>query len=313
MKQINLVLVGLVILVVLGFFAVRPSQNKTTHQTTSASILPLVASALAPAATAISRLAPASAGLKVPILMYHHVGIMSQGPDASIKVDPMAADLMVSPQDFEAQVQYFKNLGYHSVSVSQVYNALENKGPLPEKPIVFTFDDGFKDVFENAIPILEKYNYNGTFAVATQLLGRPTYAVWDDVITAQKSGMEIVSHTENHLDLTAAKYSDEDLKREIFGSKQILEEKLGIPVDFFVYPYGRRNAKVEQMVHDAGYKMAFTTDYGQHLKMDQMLSLPRVRVHGQDGLVKLMHIFEPWKFPKSAAIKLPGDFAPPSL
>lgn len=221
--------------------------------------------------------------IRVPILMYHHVGPL---------LNPSATDLTVSPTDFEAQVQYFKNLGYQSVTLQQVYDALENKAILSSKPIVFTFDDGYKDVFENAIPILQKYNYSGTFAIATDLLGRPSYAVWDDVIAAQKAGMEIVSHTQNHLDLTNPIYSAADLYREIFDSKILLEQKLGIPVDFFVYPYGRSNQKVVDLVQQAGYKMAFTTAYGQEMRANALLNEPRVRVHGQDGLAKLKKIFE---------------------
>src|SRR5579885_2020127 len=103
--------------------------------------------------------------LTVPVLMYHHVGPL-------IEHDPTAVDLTVSPEDFTAQVEYFKNLGYHSVTVQQVYDALQYGASLPSKPIVFTFDDGYKDVFEYAIPVLQDHGYVGSFAIATQLLGR---------------------------------------------------------------------------------------------------------------------------------------------
>lgn len=230
--------------------------------------------------------------IRVPILMYHHVGYLTAS-DPGIKYDQLAADLTVSPQDFEAQVLYFKALGYNPVSLKQVYESLQNGLALPSKPIVFTFDDGYKDVFDYAIPILQKYGYTGTFAIATSLLGRPGYAVWNDVVAAQNMGMEIVSHTENHLDLTNPIYSDADLYREIFDSKALLEQKLGIPVDFFVYPYGQSNQKVVDLVGQAGYKMALTTAFGTHVNKNSLLMTPRVRVHGQDGLDKLKQIFSP--------------------
>jgi len=223
--------------------------------------------------------------LHVPVLMYHHVGITA---------DAASFDLTVSPTDFETQVKYFKALGYESVSVQQVYAGLELGALLPKKPIVFTFDDGYKDVFENAIPILKKYGYSGSFAVATELLGRPGYAVWDDVIAADQIGMEILSHSENHLDLSNPIYADYDLEREISDSKKVLEQKLGRPVDFFVYPYGKYNPKTLELIKEAGYKMAFTTAYGQDLSASSLLTEPRVRVHGgSDGLEKLKKVI--WK------------------
>lgn len=221
--------------------------------------------------------------LYVPILMYHHVGD---------SFDQVAADLTVSPQDFEAQVKYFKESGYNSVTLKEAYNAFENKAALPSKPIVFTFDDGYEDAFVNAVPILKKYGYVGSFAIATELLGRPSYGVWNDVFFAKNQGMEIISHSENHLDLSKPIYSNDDLYREIYLSKQILEEKLGTQIDFFVYPYGRLNNTVEQMVRDAGYKMALTTEHGTNIRENYLFEGQRVRVHGQDGLLKLKKIFE---------------------
>ena len=238
---------------------------------------------LAPLATPVLAAEAMQSRVHVPILMYHHVGPV---------LDQKMADLYVSTSDFETQVLYFKNLGYQAVTLKQVYDELNGKSQLPKKPIVFTFDDGYKDVFTNAIPILEKYKFVGSFAIATELLGRPSYAVWGDILSAQRSGMEIVSHTENHLDLTYHLYSDADLHREIFGSKKILEEKLGTRVEFFVYPYGKYNARVIGLLKEAGYKMALTTEYGQEVQSSSLFATPRVRVHGQDGLEKLKKVFE---------------------
>ncbi len=222
--------------------------------------------------------------IRVPILMYHHVGEA---------IDTAGTDLTVSAADFESEVKYFSDQGYHTVSLEQVYNSLINGTALPDKPIVFTFDDGYKDVFVNAIPILQKYGYTGSFAIATELLGRNTYAVWDDVINASKLGMEIVSHTENHLDLTNPIYSDDDLNREIFGAKKVLEDHLGTPVDFFVYPYGKHNEKVEKLVADAGYKLALSTAFGMYVNDQPLLTTPRFQVHGgAESFEKLKRVFE---------------------
>ena len=285
-KQLNLIMFCFLILAIGVFFGIskKPAPQSSAPNEIKQTIVDV------PKAQAASQ--PVSGSIRVPVLMYHHVGYVA---------DYSGADLTVSPEDFESQVSYFTDLGYHSVTVQDIYDAIVSGQSLPIRPIVFTFDDGYKDVFTYAIPILKKYGSVGSLAIATELLGRPTYAVWADVIDAKKQGMEIISHTQNHLDLSNPIYSADDLHREIFGSKQILEEKLGAPVDFFIYPYGRYNPKVLDMVEAAGYKMAFTTAYGMYLGPQNMLTEPRVRVHGQDGLSKLKAIFSPAPKPQSEA------------
>ena len=311
MKQIRLILLGVVILALFslyGHFYPEPKPNPVAvglGVTPKSPINFKDLLSLAPTVSA-SEITDGSS-VSVPILMYHHVGPL-------LNTDAVASDLTVSIADFESQIQYFKEKGYASVSLAQVYSAVAFQIPLPPKPVVFTFDDGYQDVFENAIPILEKYGFTGTFAIATELLGRPSYAVWDEVLEAQKSGMEIVSHTENHLDLTSDKYSDKDLNREIFGSKQVLEEKLGTSIDFFVYPYGKYNDKVVGLVKAAGYKLALTTAFGLQVHEQTLLTTPRLRVHGQNGLDKIKRVFEPWLFPKpESETEQHSDLAPPSL
>jgi peptidoglycan/xylan/chitin deacetylase (PgdA/CDA1 family) len=222
----------------------------------------------------------------VPVLMYHHVSDMTE---QQRQKDPMRSDLTVSVSDFESQVKYFHDLGYQAITIQKLYDSLASNSAM-SKAVVFTFDDGYADVFANAVPILQKNGYTGTFAISTDLLGRPDYASWDDVERADKSGMEIISHTENHLDLTDLQYSEDDLKREIFASKTLLEVNLGHKVEFFVYPYGHTNLHVEELVQDAGYKMAFTTNFGLWIGKDNLLSEPRLRVHGVDGLEKIRKV-----------------------
>jgi peptidoglycan/xylan/chitin deacetylase (PgdA/CDA1 family) len=264
------------------FYAKRPSSfvlsSSPVHRSAVAgtSIVPTTSS-----------LHPLPGSLHVPILMYHHVGLVAE------KADALDRDLTVSPSDFQAQVDYFKAKGYEAVTLGQVLGAAEGTKTLPKRPIVFTFDDGWKDVFDNAVPILKKEGWVGSFAVATSLLGRPGYAEWSDVLAARNQGMEIISHSENHLDLTDHVYSQDDLNRETKTAKQLLEEKLGQPVSVYVYPYGKYNGSTIKLVMDAGFKMALTTKYGQYVQKENLFEIPRVRVHGQDGLEKLKKIFEP--------------------
>ncbi|MBI4049263.1 MAG: polysaccharide deacetylase family protein [Candidatus Doudnabacteria bacterium] len=221
--------------------------------------------------------------INVLILMYHHVG----EPPTSNALD---RSLTVSASDFEEQVAFFKQRGYQSVALAQVYAALSAGSDLPDKPIVFTFDDGYKDVFVNAVPILQKYGFAGTFAVAPALLEGKGYATWGEVYSAYRQGMEIVSHSMNHVDFASSGYSDEFLMIELEGSKLFLESRINAPVNFFVYPYGRYNARAIELVKKAGYKMAFTTELGTEMNLNKAFRLPRVRVHGQDGLAKLRKV-----------------------
>lgn len=222
----------------------------------------------------------------LPILMYHHVGPITDPKNS------LLFDLTVSAGDFEDQVKYFSERGYQTVSLKNAYEYIETNQKIPGNLVVFTFDDGYEDVFLYAVPVLKKYGFIGSFAIATDLLGRPGYAVWDQVIEAQKNGMEIISHTKNHLDLTSLKYSESDLTREIIESKTMLEQKLGVSVDFFVYPYGKYNYHTKELLKSAGYKMAFTTKFGIIINPKNLLETPRVRVHGQNGLEKLKKILE---------------------
>lgn len=224
--------------------------------------------------------------LSVPILMYHHVGFISGSGSA------LDRSLTVSPHEFEEQILYLKQQGYQTVSLAAVYAALTTGGYLPNRAVVLTFDDGYKDVFENAVPILKKHGFMGTFAVSPALLEKEPYASWGEILRAYLEGMEIVSHSMNHIDLTNQKYSEEDLITELQGSKLFLESRLATSVDFFVYPYGKYNARALKIVEQAGYKMALTTEFGTIVNKNSLLTTPRVRVHGQNGLEKLKKVFE---------------------
>ncbi|MBI4363502.1 MAG: polysaccharide deacetylase family protein [Candidatus Doudnabacteria bacterium] len=278
--------IGAIVIFVLAIFFAAQPEPLPALLPKDLPAAPIAAEArILPTATAptITQLSPKQLpqSFSVPVLMYHHVKI----------VDPYAnaldRNLTVSPSDFEQQVKYFAESGFQSVTLGQVSSALSAGASLPAKPIVFTFDDGYEDVFINAVPILQKYNYVGSFAVVPGFFGFKGYASWDQVKAAADAGMELVSHTMHHIDLTNRKYSFEDLMVELEGSKLFLESRINKPVDVLIYPYGKYDQRAMEAARKAGYKIAFTTEFGTNISLSRAYASPRVRVHGIDGLAKL--------------------------
>lgn len=228
--------------------------------------------------------AATNSGIAVPILMYHHVGPLP--PDA----DGMRKDLTVSAGDFAAQVQWLASRGYTSVTLEQVYLATQKKFSLPPKPIVFTFDDGYGDVFVFAVPVLQKYGMVGSFAIVPGFLGTPDYGTWADVSTAKAVGMEIVSHTETHFDGSSSKFDSAYIQQNLEQSLASLENHIGPIPRILVYPYGHFTPEYIAVAERVGFTMALTTRFGMHVDPAGLMHTPRVRVHGAESLDKFIEI-----------------------
>ena len=221
----------------------------------------------------------------MPILMYHFV---TDRPAA----DELDWNLTVTVPDFARQVSYLRCAGYYSVTLTQLYDAMHGGAPLPEKPIVLTFDDGYKDAYTNAFPLLRAAGFGGTFGIVTDWVGQPDYANWDQLREMVAAGMEIASHSVSHPDF--GRQPDWVVRDQLSRSKQVLEQQLGIPVPFFVYPAGEpfrfgsaeRQVQVAQMVHEAGYRGAVTTRPNIWQDPFQPFALSRIRVSGGTDITK---------------------------
>jgi peptidoglycan/xylan/chitin deacetylase (PgdA/CDA1 family) len=234
----------------------------------------------------------------VPVLMYHHVGHLPENPDAIRK------DLTVSPEDFEKQMQYLHTAGYNSISLEQLQQSFEGKITLPSKPIAISFDDGYSDVFEYAVPILLEHDLMGSFAIITQDVGVGEYASWQEISEAHKQGMEIISHSRNHIDFTNPKYTETQKLDELKGARDDLKEKLGINTTVFIYPYGHVDSTAERLAREAGYNLALTTKFGLAASAYNHLQEPRVRVHGVESLETFARLIDPnYKLPRSSTIR----------
>ena len=217
----------------------------------------------------------------VPILMYHY---LSKPP---ADADAIRRDLSVTPANFEAQLAYLRQAGYETISLETLAYALSQDAPLPEKPIILTFDDGHRDNYENAFPLLRKYGYTATFFVFTQVID--TYNVdfltWEMVIEMDQAGMEFGSHSYRHLDMSNR---DVDfLVYEILGSKQAIEDRIGEPVHFFAYPSGAYDALTIEVLDSANFWGAMTTKWGSTHTYANRFEMPRIRMQGNDRVKDL--------------------------
>ncbi len=205
----------------------------------------------------------------VPIVMYHSVNpVMRQ----EIKL------LRVSPETFERQMRFLKSHHYNVLTLESLATLIKEKKKILPKTIALTFDDGYKDNYIYAFPILKKYHLPVTVFIITDEVGRADRLSWDEIKTMQDSGIVTFgSHTLGPEPLINIK-SEQELRKQIFDSKKILEEKLGRWINAFSYPEGRFNNKIKQLVMTAGYKLAVATNPGKKFVNDDIFALKRLRI-----------------------------------
>lgn len=223
----------------------------------------------------------------VPILLYHFVG-----RETLERNGRSISRFNVTAADFEAQLALLQALGYHSVTVGEVAAALAGEASLPERPVVLTFDDGWREQYDVAFPLLQKYGMRATFFVLTSHVGSPRHMTWEELAELRDAGMEIASHGRKHLNLADA--DDTDAWREIARSKEALEEKLGVQVVSFAYPYGAYRRGLSGMLERAGYKAAVGMGATPVQRVKAQYFLRRIEVRGQDTLRVFLNRL-PWR------------------
>lgn len=187
----------------------------------------------------------------VPVLMYHSVNDAPLG----------APELSVRPHDFDAQMQYLSQNGYTPITFDELAAAGRYK-----KPILITFDDGYRDNFTEAYPILKKYGFHATLFMISGDIGAPNFLNGDDIL-AMSDFISIQSHTVRHLKLSTL--SRDEIAFELHHSKEVIEALTGKPVTALSYPEGDYNKTVLKLVAKE-YRWAVTTKYGLwHNGMDR--------------------------------------------
>jgi peptidoglycan/xylan/chitin deacetylase (PgdA/CDA1 family) len=207
----------------------------------------------------------------IPMLMYHSVD------KEIIKETGKLNELRVPKEMFREQLQLLKDEGYTTLTLSEVYNFMENNKGVPEKSIVITFDDGYVDNYTNAYPILKEFGFNATVFVVTDYVDKSTlYMNSEQLKEMDKNGVEIQSHTVTHPHLP--QLSHEKQLEELKNSKAFLEGVLNKKVEFIAYPFGENNEDTRKIAKECGYKMAVLADGKWSNKNNGLYTLQRVYV-----------------------------------
>lgn len=211
--------------------------------------------------------------IRVPILLYHHIEPVPPGKSPTYYVEPAI---------FEQQMKWLVDNGYHALSISQFSEQLKAIHKIAEKLIVLTFDDGTIGQFTYAWPVLKKYHLSATFFVPVHYIDQGTvntptkFMNWAMVKELSAAGMDIGSHSFHHTNLV--KLEPNAANREIRESKKILEGKLNRPVVVFAFPFGAFSDPLVNMVQQAGYTEAMTTEKKIDHRPDERYTLGRLHI-----------------------------------
>src|SRR3989441_2334722 len=192
----------------------------------------------------------------------------------------------ITPAAFEAQMKELKDRGITVISMQDLLAWKRGEKNIPPRCAVITFDDGYKSQYEVAWPILKKYGYPFTMFLYTEgvrggSLGGGQAITWEQLADMRDNGVDIEAHTATHQDLreghaitlvgagvkrtrtrlTGPQY-EQWVRNEVVGSKELLEQRLGIKVNCFAVPFGSYNEHVKELARNAGYEAMFTV-YGQ--------------------------------------------------
>ncbi|HET8680933.1 MAG TPA: polysaccharide deacetylase family protein [Micromonosporaceae bacterium] len=214
----------------------------------------------------------------VAVLGYHSVGDAPR--DGTLRWS-------VSSADFDEQMALLRQRGCTPLTVSGYAELLRLGGPMPPKPVLVTFDDGFPDLATAALPILQRYGIAATAYVITSRVGTPPRPGadpsldWDQLAGLRGNGVEIGSHSHTHRALDCLRPAE--LHEEVVVSKRVLEDGLRERVDTFAYPYGYHSAAVRRTVRAAGYTSACAVKNALSHLGDDPFAVARVLVERGTG------------------------------
>lgn len=210
---------------------------------------------------------------KLPILTYH-------------SIDSSGSVISVAPEVFRWQMKSLNKAGYNVVSLNNLVDSLIDEKPLIAKTVALTFDDGFRNFYTAAFPVLEEYGFKATVYLVTDYCGKrneweaasPNIPLsdllnWNEIRKLNDYGIEFGAHTLTHPDLTRITIAQ--AKREIFESKAKIEDEIGSAVKSFAYPYGKFNDSVRSIAAE-NFRAACSTNLGKARRKSDFYSLERI-------------------------------------
>jgi peptidoglycan/xylan/chitin deacetylase (PgdA/CDA1 family) len=211
-----------------------------------------------------------------PILEYHMV--QEANPDKAYEYN-------VPPAEFEAQLDYLEQQGYTTISIRDYLRAKKGLQQLPDKPVILTFDDGYESNYTELLPILEKRGFKATIFMVGNDIGKENYMSWDQLMDIQHRGVEIGSHTANHLPLTSM--SLDEARDEVKLSKLLMEWNGVNTIYTLSYPNGKYTAELLDMLKEEEYLAAVTGDAGLNTFETNPYLLQRINIpHPLFGLTE---------------------------
>lgn len=222
--------------------------------------------------------------IKIPILMYHYI------EPQPLVATQVRRGLTITPKEFLAQMNWLKDNGYETMTLSELYKSFFEDLTLPKNPIILTFDDGYDDIFTYAAPIMQSLGQAADMFIITGSVGHYGYMDWAEIKKLSDLGFEIESHTVTHPSLK--NLSGIKLDSELINSKKSLEDAIDKPVNFLCYPSGAYNQNVINKAEAAGYLAGITTLEGANISSTLLYEIPRIRIPGgisQNGFISLVH------------------------
>jgi peptidoglycan/xylan/chitin deacetylase (PgdA/CDA1 family) len=272
-------LVAVAAVAAIAIVLLHPGQQRNVVHVPRAARSPSAASPSRPTAGAVPPgwvRGSAARAVAVPILMYH---VIAKPP----AVTPYP-QLWVRPSLFRAQVRALHRAGYVAITLARAFAAWRRGSPVPRRPIVFSFDDGYRGDATRARPTLHRLGWPGVLNLELRNV-QPGDITAAQVRSLIRAGWEIDSHTITHPDLTTV--GPARLRGELVGSRRELRRRFGVPATFFCYPAGRYDPRVVAAVRAAGYEGA-TTELEGYARPVRVYELPRIRVDGGETPASLL-------------------------
>lgn len=234
-----------------------------------------------PKSESVANVATSTEPVTAHVLVYHSVRPLYKNMPKDVR------QYTVSPEALDRQLSYMRNNKYNIISFDDLVLAARGKLALPPKSVVLTFDDGWKNQYEHAFPLLKKYKATATFFIFTNAPEHQNYMTWNQVAELSAAGMTIGSHSRSHPYL-GLMFDSDKIASEFDDSKAILERKTGKKVTLFAFPFGQHTAMLEEYAKAAGYEAARVFGGGTYHQGDDLFTIKGIPITEKSNMEKIL-------------------------